>query len=162
MSNIVMLTPVEMLADAFMLASQVHRNQTDKAGRPYILHPVQVMLNLGLDADDEQRTMAILHDVLEDSDITLEDLRIRGYSQRVLDGLSLLCHDKNVSYEVYIRVIGTNLDATLVKRADLRHNSDITRMKGTEEKDFARMRKYQKSFDYLETRLVELKKDGCC
>lgn len=166
--HIVMLSPADMLADAFELASRVHRHQKDKAGRPYILHPVQVMLNLGLEADDEQRAIAILHDVVEDSDITLIELHRRGYSQRVLDALSLLTHDKNVSYDVYVRAIGTNLDATIVKRGDLRHNSDITRMKGLNDpdgitdKDFARMTKYHKAFAYLEHRLAELKKEGCC
>ena len=99
--------------------------------------------------DEELMSIAVLHDVVEDSDVTLEDLTKVGFSSRVTDALDLLTHKKGDSYEVYIRTIGTSRDATLVKLEDLRDNSDITRLKGLSEKDHARLMKYNKSFVYL-------------
>lgn len=156
------MTGEKMLAKAITLAATGHEAQFDKAGRPYILHPLQVMYNLGPDADDELRCIAVLHDLLEDTDYTIAYLLKLGFSQRVINALSLLNHQDGVDYDTYIRAIGTNIDATLAKLADLRHNSDITRMKGLTEKDFQRMQKYQKAFDYLDSRRIVLLKEGCC
>ena len=156
------LSGEKMLARAIALAATGHEGQFDKAGRPYILHTLQVMYNLGPDADDELRCIAVLHDLLEDTEYTISDLQKMGFSQRVVNALSLLNHQAEVDYDTYIRAIGTNLDATLAKLADLRHNSDITRMKGLTEKDFERMQKYQKAFDYLDTCRIALIKTGCC
>lgn len=137
-----------MLGTAIALASKVHENQRDKGGKPYILHPLRLMMRLRSD-DEELMSIAVLHDVVEDSDVTLEDLTKMGFSSRVTDALDLLTHKKGDSYEVYIRKIGTSRDATLVKLEDLRDNSDITRLKGLSEKDHARLMKYNKSFVYL-------------
>lgn len=137
------------LAQAIALASKAFEYTTDKGGQPYILHCIRVMNNLGPDADEEQKIMAILHDVPEDTDITIEMLRDYGYSDRVLRALVLLKHDKNVSYEAYIKLLSFNPDAVRVKQADLKDNTDITRLKGLTKKDFDRMEKYHQAWVYL-------------
>lgn len=137
-----------MLGTAIALASRVHEKQTDKGGKPYILHPLRLMMRLRT-SDEELMSIAVLHDVIEDSDVTLNDLRELGFSERVVAALDLLTHRKGDSYDDYVRKIATNRDATLVKIEDLRDNSDITRLKGLTEKDHARLMKYNKSYVYL-------------
>jgi (p)ppGpp synthase/HD superfamily hydrolase len=137
-----------MLGTAIALAARIHEPQKDKGGKPYILHPLRLMMRLRCD-DEELMSIAVLHDVVEDSEVTISDLTDMGFSKRVTDALFLLTHMKGDSYEAYIRKIGTSRDATLVKLEDLRDNSDITRLKGLTEKDHARLMKYNKSFVYL-------------
>lgn len=138
-----------MLAIAIALASDKFKDITDKANRPYILHCLRVMDGLRT-KDDELMIIAVLHDLLEDTDITVSDLLQMGFSQRVVDALSLLNHQRGVSYDVYINAVGTNYDAIRVKQSDLKDNSDISRMKGLTEKDFARMQKYQQAYAFLD------------
>ena len=100
--------------------------------------------------DTQLATIAVMHDVIEDSDVTIEHLRELGFSDRVLDALQLLTHKKGDEYIcVYIAGIATNLDAIRVKRKDLEHNSDITRLKGVSSKDLDRIRKYHLAFMIL-------------
>lgn len=136
------------LGTAIAIASRVHENQTDKGGKPYILHPLRLMMRLRTD-DEELMSIAVLHDVVEDSDVTIEELRGLGFSERVLAALDLLTHKGSDTYDEYVRLIATNRDATLVKIEDLRDNSDITRLKGLTEKDHDRLKKYNKSYVYL-------------
>ena len=142
-----------MLGRAIALAAVVHEDQTDRGGKAYILHPLRIMMRLRSD-DEELMMIAILHDVVEDSDWTLAELSRAGYSQRVIDALGLLTHIADETYEDYIERIGTSIDAIRVKKEDLRDNSDITRLKGITDKDLLRTRKYHKAF----TRLTELEK----
>lgn len=135
------------LMEAIGIATYAHYNQFDRGGKPYILHPLHLMNQLFFDI--ELATIAVLHDVIEDSDWTLEDLREKGFSDRVRTALELLTHDPEDSYEGYIIKIGYNYDAIRVKRKDLEHNSDITRLKGVTEKDLERIEKYHKAFIYL-------------
>jgi (p)ppGpp synthase/HD superfamily hydrolase len=138
-----------MLGKAIALAAQSFENVKDKGGQPYILHCLRVMNNLHTD-DEELKTIAILHDLLEDcKQFTLRELQDLGYSRRVLKALDLLNHDRNVPYDDYIKAISFNTDATKVKLADLKDNSDITRLKGLTKKDFDRMEKYHRSYMYL-------------
>lgn len=137
-----------MLAKAIALAARVFENRTDKAGQPYILHCLRVMN--GVDQNDtELMQIAILHDVIEDTDVTLSDLNDMGFSMRVITALHLLTHIDSVSYDDYIKGIATNKDAVAVKLSDLKDNSNITRLKGLRKKDFDRMEKYHKAFVYL-------------
>lgn len=138
------------LGTAIAIAAIAHETHKDKGGNAYILHPIRVMMRLRTD-DEELMCVAVLHDVVEDSDVwTLERLRERGFSGRVLMALELLTHsDPNESYMDYVKKISTNRDALRVKLEDLRDNSDITRLKGLREKDFARMEKYHRAFLYL-------------
>ena len=138
---------MKQLAKAIYIATKAQHNQFDKGGKPYILHPLHLMNQLMFDPELAQ--IAILHDVIEDSDITLGYLRNEQFSLRVLQALKLLTHNKGQSYEEYIHQIATNQDAIKVKRKDLQHNSDITRLKGVTDKDILRMKKYHKAFILL-------------
>ena len=138
---------------ALEIACQVHKNQTDKAGKSYILHPIRVAMRLRTN-DEELMSIAVLHDVLEDSSsVTIDTLNEAGFTPRVTTALKYLTHNTSITYEAYIADMLNNLDAMLVKREDLRDNSDITRLKGLTEKDFARMQKYQKAFAQVEKQI---------
>lgn len=137
-----------MLAKAIAIAAQSHCQQLDKGGNAYILHPIRIMMRLRTN-DEELMQIAILHDVIEDSACSVEDLHNAGFSERVIKALTCLTHNKNESYTDYIKRIGTNHDATLVKLEDLRDNSDITRLKGIRQKDLERIEKYHRSYLYL-------------
>lgn len=141
-----------MLGRAIALASEAFKDTKDKGGQPYILHCLRVMDNLHTD-DEELKIIAILHDWVEDMfhvnpERGLQLLR-EQYSERVVKALDLLTHRKGVPYDDYIKAISFNTDATKVKLADLKDNSDITRLKGLTKKDFDRMEKYHRSFIYL-------------
>ena len=132
------------LSKAISLATEAHEGVYDRGGKPYILHPLHLMTELLFDT--ALATIAVLHDVVEDSPITLGDLKSIGFSPRVLAALSLLTHLPEDSYDVYIDKICTSYDAIRVKRKDLEHNSDITRLKGVTGKDLLRIAKYHKAF----------------
>lgn len=144
-----MKTQQEMLAIAISIASSGHKGQLDKGGKAYILHPLRIMMRLRTD-DAELMQIAVLHDLLEDTNYTSEHLRGIGFSERVLEALEFLTHKKGVSYEYYIIKISKNKDATRIKVEDLRDNSDITRLKGVTERDLRRVEKYHKAFLFLE------------
>ena len=141
------------LALAISIAAVAHSGQLDKGGKPYILHPLHLMNQLLFDKD--LATIAVLHDVVEDTYISLDYLKALGFNDRVVSALVLLTHDSTTPYVDYIDEICTNYDAVLVKRKDLEHNSDITRLKGVTDKDLERMKKYHKAF----VRLTEAKKE---
>ncbi len=136
----------EQLAKAIKLAAIVHQDQFDKGGKPYILHPLHLMQQLLFDI--ELATIAVLHDVVEDSNgsITIQALENQWFSKRVCSAIELLTHKKGESYYDYIGGICTNIDAIRVKRKDLEHNSDITRLKGIRPKDIERIEKYHSAF----------------
>lgn len=142
-----------MLGKAIALAAQSFEHAKDKGGQPYILHCMRVMNNLHTD-DEELKIIAILHDLVEDvfkdnpeKGLTL--LSEAGFSRRVVQAINLLTHRKETPYDDYIKAISFSEDATKVKKADLKDNSDITRLKGLTKKDFDRMEKYHRSFIYL-------------
>jgi (p)ppGpp synthase/HD superfamily hydrolase len=114
---------------AIALASQAHFGQVDKAGAPYILHPLRVMMAMG---DDDSRVVAILHDVVEDSDITLDDLRAEGFPALVVDAIDALTRRQGEAYEAFILRVGQNSIARSVKIADLHDNLDVSRFSGAE------------------------------
>lgn len=137
-----------MLGIAISVAAQGHRNQTDKGGKPYILHPIRMMMRLRTD-DEELMAIAILHDVAEDCDYDLEDLENMGFSERIIKGVRGLTRYDTETYEEFIERCAQNPDSLRVKLEDLRDNSDITRLKGLREKDFARLEKYSRAFTFL-------------
>ena len=117
-----------MTKKAMCLAYDAHHGQFDKSGIPYILHPV----HLAEQMDDEiSCTAALLHDTVEDTHITLEDLA-KEFPKEVVDAVSLLTHRKGTDYFDYVRAIGTNPVATRVKLADLAHNGDQSRCVGSD------------------------------
>ncbi|XZF12733.1 HD domain-containing protein [Chitinophagaceae bacterium MMS25-I14] len=136
-----------MLAKAIALAAQAFENKTDKSGEPYILHCLRVMN--GVAPDPELMQMAILHDIVEDTETSLQDLRDMGFSERVVEGISLLTHRHEQSYDDYIKTISGNKDATTVKLADLRDNTNITRLKSLRPKDLERLEKYHRAYTHL-------------
>ena len=146
------MTANELLGKAILIAAEAHEDQYDKGGRPYILHPLHIMNQLLFDT--ELAVIGVLHDVLEDSEWTVSDLVQHGFTNRVVEALRLLTHSPGTSYTDYIERVATNYDAVRVKRKDLEHNSDITRLKGVSAKDLRRMEKYHKAF----VRLGEAKK----
>ena len=136
-----LLSVNEELALAISLAAQGHIFQRDKGGKPYILHPIKVMHYLKT-TDMQLMAIGIMHDLLEDTDTTFEDLVVHGFSHRVLVGVDLLTKKEGQSEEEYLNGIKMNIDAVKVKLADLRHNTDVRRLKGLSDKDLLRMRKY--------------------
>ena len=137
----------KQLAAAIQIAVNAHAEQFDKGGKPYILHPLHLMKQLLF--DPELAAIAVLHDVVEDSNITFEKLKQAGMSDRVIAALKLLTHQPKQLYDDYVQQICTNYDAIRVKRKDLEHNSDITRLRGIAQKDLIRMQKYHKAFIQL-------------
>lgn len=136
-----------MTKKAIKLMYEAHKDQVDKAGMPYVLHPLHVAEEM----EDETRTIvALLHDVVEDSDITFEKLLELGFSNTVIESLKLLTHDDNIDYFDYIQKIGTNPISMSVKLADLRHNSDLSRLDKITNEDILRVEKYKKCINYLE------------
>ncbi len=144
-----------MIDRALELALQAHKGVQDKGGNAYILHPLRIMMRLRT-KDEELMCIALLHDTIEDSDITLRDLEESGFSDRVIRGVDLLTHRDGEAYESYLARMQGSLDALLVKREDLRDNSDITRLRGMEAKDVARMIKYQIAFNTVESYIKQL------
>lgn len=136
------------LATAIKIASAAFESKEDKGGQPYILHCLHVMHNID-PKDEDLRIIAVLHDLVEDTDWGLVDLKHAGFSMRVISAVNALTHKSDESYDAYIKRISLNEDARKVKLADLRHNSDIHRMKGLRKKDFDRLEKYHKAYAYL-------------
>lgn len=125
---------------ALVVAIKVHKGQKDKAGRPYIFHPLNVSFGVrGL----ENKVVALLHDVLEDGCIDMESLGFLTEEQR--EALKLLTREKDVPYLEYIEKIKNNRIAKNVKLSDLRHNSDLKRLKTVSEEDRKRIEKYNKA-----------------
>lgn len=143
-----MIANQNKLALAIALAAKAHQDKVDKGGKPYILHPLRIMMRLRTD-DEDLMCIAVLHDVIEDTKTTYTDLQMIGFNERVLNGLRALTHQPGISYEDYIEVIAKNPDARMVKIEDLRDNSDITRLKGLEQSDFERLAKYAKAYKRL-------------
>ena len=136
-----------MLGKALMLSYTAHKDQVDKGGAPYYLHPIYVALNV---SNEDEKIVALLHDVVEDTDITLDDLRREGFSDEIVNAVDAITH-RDESYELYIQKVKTNTIATVVKIADIKHNMDISRLnrKNLTEKDIKRVEKYKKALDYL-------------
>lgn len=135
----------EKTKKAINIAYQAHMGQTDKMGIPYIFHPMHLA---GAMTTEEECIVAILHDVVEDTEITLEELS-KDFSTNIIEALKLLTHDKKVDYMKYIRAIKENSLARKVKLADLYHNSDKTRIVNPTIKDCLRNEKYKQAIELL-------------
>lgn len=135
---------------AISIAANAFKDKIDKGGKPYILHCLHVMNKLKYENDEELMIVGVLHDLIEDTFYTIEDLTELGFSKRVTTLINLLTHKEGVDYMTYIEQIKSNSEcAVKVKMQDLRHNSDILRMKGLREKDFKRLEKYHRAYNYL-------------
>ena len=136
----------EMTKKAIKLAYQAHSGQTDKCGLPYVFHPYHLAEHMD---SEETITAALLHDVVEDTEMTPDDLAQMGFSKPVLDAVALLTHDDGVPYMEYVEKIRENPIARAVKLADLRHNSDLTRLDEVRKKDLDRVEKYRRAIELL-------------
>ena len=138
----------EMTIKAMKIAYKAHIGQVDYNNVPYIFHPY----HLAEQMDDEiSCTVALLHDVVEDTDLTIEDLE-QEFPKSVTEVVKLLTHEKDVDYFDYVRRIKTNPIATKVKLEDLKHNSDETRNTSINVKEEKRLywaEKYAKAKDLL-------------
>lgn len=144
------LTPTQELSLAIKLAAEGHLNQKDKGGNPYILHPLKVMHYLKTD-DFQLMAIGVMHDLLEDTDMIAADLVLMGFSQRVIGGTVLLTKTETQTPEEYLTGILSNYDAIRVKLCDLRHNTDVRRLKGVGHKDLLRIQKYHDMYVRLKT-----------
>lgn len=148
----------EMLSAALVIATNAHAGQFDKGGKPYILHPLSVMGLLGSKYRDEElyQVIAVLHDVIEDTSVTYKDLSDAGISDRAIDAIRALTKLPGQTLDEYKAGLYNNVDAMIVKLADLTHNTDIRRLKGVSEKDLARMAKYQQMYFEISQNLENL------
>ena len=131
---------------ALSIARQAHEGQLDKAGVDYIEHPIYVASQV---ESEEEKAVALLHDVLEDSLITAEELLIAGLPVEVVTAVKLLTKKPMQDYQAYLETVKTNPLARVVKLADLKHNSDLSRLPSITEEDRERLKKYKKAIDFL-------------
>lgn len=131
---------------AYEIAKRAHLGQVDKAGEDYIKHPEKVASFV---ETDEEKAVAYLHDVIEDTELTLEDLHEYEFSKEVIEAVDIITKKKGEDYRNYLNSVKKNKLARAVKLADLRHNSDLTRLTKVTEKDIERKEKYQKAIDFL-------------
>ena len=131
---------------ALCLCFTAHRDQVDKSGLPYVFHPFHLAEQM---PDEDTTVTALLHDVIEDTDYTLQDLQDMGFSSAVLEALALLTHEDAVPYFDYVAALKTNPIARTVKLADLRHNSDLTRLDVIDDSARRRAEKYQAAIALL-------------
>jgi len=132
---------------ALKLCFEAHKEQVDKSGMPYVFHP----FHLAEQMTDEATTIAaLLHDVVEDTDTTFEDLEKQGFDEEIISALKFLTHNDDTPYMDYVAKIKTNKIATAVKLADLRHNSDLSRLDTVDEKALKRKEKYENAIKILE------------
>lgn len=137
------------LERAIELAVLAHKGQIDKAGAPYILHPLRVMLRL---EGAEERIVAVLHDVVEDSGWTLDKLRAEGFSDEVISAIDAVTRVPGESYEAFIARAANSKTGRRVKLADLEDNCDLSRLPRVTEQDLERCRKYERAIVVLRDR----------
>lgn len=138
-----------LLEAAIVLATDAHREQVDKAGADYILHPISVMA-ICSSKDVEINCIALLHDVLEDSGYTVDDLYRAGMTTRIVDGVFALTKLKDERISDYYLRVAANPDAIKVKLADLTHNMNLDRLHTVTQKDIDRNTRYMKWYKFLE------------
>lgn len=131
---------------AIALAAKAHEGQVDKAGAPYIYHPVRVMLRV---KTTEERIAAVLHDVIEDTSVTLEMIRAEGFSEAVINAIGALTKRPGEDYSTFVRRAASNPIGRIVKLADLADNSDLSRIATPTAKDYERIEKYKRAIEEI-------------
>ena len=134
---------------ALRICFDAHKDQNDKSGMPYVFHPFHLA---ELMEDEYSTCVALLHDVVEDTDITLDDLRETGFPDEVIEAIALMTHEDSVPYFEYVDRLRSNPIAKSVKQADLEHNMDMSRMENPTARDFERKLKYEKAILILNGR----------
>ena len=135
-----------MLELALSIATEAHGGQFDKAGIDYIEHPIFVASQVD---SEEEKAVTLLHDVIEDSSVTAEELLNAGLPETVVTAVQILSKKKGQDYQTYLKTVKSNPLARAVKLADLKHNSDLSRLETITDKDLERLEKYKKAIDYL-------------
>ena len=131
---------------ALSIARQAHEGQLDKAGVDYIEHPIYVASQV---KSEKEKAVALLHDVLEDSPVSAEELLIAGLPEEVVTAVKVLTKKPMQDYQAYLETVKKNSLARVVKLADLKHNSDLSRLTSITEKDRERLKKYKNAIDFL-------------
>jgi len=134
------------LDTAILMAVKAHKDQKDKSGEPYILHPIRVMMKM---KTEEEKIAAILHDTIEDSDLSVGDLQKAGFSNDIIEAVKLLTRDEAIPYDDYITGIETNKLALKIKIADLEDNMNILRLNAIDDKAVKRITKYFNNYNKL-------------
>lgn len=137
----------EQTKKALKLCFKAHKDQVDKSGIPYVFHPFHLAEQM---ETEETIIVALLHDIIEDTEYTIEDLIKEGFDKTVVDAVALMTHADGVDYMQYIAAIKQNPIAKAVKLADLRHNSNISRLDVIDEKAYERRKKYLEALEFLE------------
>lgn len=138
------------LALAISITAKAFEDKLDKGGHPYVLHCLRVMN--ATNGDEDTKCAAIMHDLVEDTDYTFEQLTKLGFSDKTIGILHLVTHQKDTDYMEYIKAIAVSDDATEIKLRDLEDNSNIIRLKGIGKKDLDRIEKYHRAYLYLSNR----------
>jgi len=140
----------DLTRTALRIAYDAHHGQTDKTGLPYIYHPLHLAEHIG--EDEKLIAAALLHDVVEDTELTFGQLAAQGVTEEVIEALRLLTHDGRVPYLEYVRKIreSGNRIAIAVKRADLRHNADTWRLAEIDDRAGERLERYRQALALLE------------
>ncbi len=131
---------------ALQIAKRAHEGQLDKGGKEYVLHPIRVASKLSL---EKEKIVAVLHDVIEDTTVTAEDLYQEGFSPEIVDAIVALSRKEGESYKEFILRVKKNDLAKKVKAADIEDNMDLSRIALPGEKDFRRNEKYKKAYKLL-------------
>ena len=139
-------TEQSMVDLALSIARKAHEGQLDKAGVDYIEHPIYVASQVDT---EEEKAVALLHDVIEDSSVTAEELLNAGLPETVVTAIQILSKKKGQDYQTYLENVKSNPLARVIKLADLKHNSDLSRLSSVTDKDLERLEKYKKAIDYL-------------
>ncbi len=134
------------LERAILIAAQAHEGQKDKSGAPYILHPLRMMMRMDSEA---AMIAAVLHDVVEDTAVTFDQLRGEGFSEEILQAVECLTHRDGESYDEFIARAQTSAIARQVKIADLEDNMNVKRISEMTPKDLARVEKYHRAWRAL-------------
>lgn len=139
------------LESAVKIAVEAHEGQKDKYGAPYILHPLRVMARVG---SESEKIVAILHDVVEDTDWTFDDLRKEGFPAEIIEALDCVTKREGEAYEDFVKRSAANALARRVKLADLEDNMDVRRLEKVTAKDTERLNKYLKAWQYLTSQVA--------
>lgn len=141
-----MNTENKLLEKALHIATDAHIYQVDKAGMPYILHPIRVASKC---KTNEERMVALLHDTIEDTEVTEGYLLSEGFPRNIVDAILSVTRNEDESYDDFIKRCRLNPIGRQVKIHDLEDNMDITRLSQITEKDLPRLNKYLKAHRYL-------------
>lgn len=135
-----------LLEKAIDISYNAHKGQYDKAGKPYVSHPIYVA---GKMKTNEEIIVALLHDVIEDTDLTLECLIKEGYTGEIINAIEAITRNPEEDYFQYINRVKLNPLAKKIKIEDLKHNMDLKRIGNPTEEDLQRVKKYKKALEIL-------------